>query len=88
MFANKGPSSSKQFWKTCTKRKARHEPSGYSLSLICSFDSKKNKHYVYREKDCIEYFCRKLKDLGTEIFKYEKYDMVSLTNEEIKFYEN
>ena len=29
-----------------TERKARHESSGYSLSLICSFDSTKNKHYV------------------------------------------
>ena len=26
--------------------KILREPSGYSLSLICSFDSTKNKHYV------------------------------------------
>ena len=31
--------------KSCTERKAKHEPSGYSLSLICSFDSTKNKHF-------------------------------------------
>ena len=67
--------------KSYTERKAKHEPSGYSLSLICSFDLTKNKHYVYRGKDCIEHFCRKLKELGTEIINYEK-------NEEIKFYEN
>ena len=46
------------------ERKAKHEPSGYSLNLICSFDSEKNKHYVCRGKDCIEHFCRKLKELG------------------------
>ena len=58
--------------KSYTERKDRHEPSGYSLSLICSFDSTKNKHYVYRGKDCVEHFCRKLKELGTEIINYEK----------------
>ena len=32
------------------ERKAKHEPSGYALSLICSFDKIKNKHNVYRGK--------------------------------------
>ena len=31
-----------------TKRKAMHEPSGYTSDLICSFDSKQNKHNFYR----------------------------------------
>ena len=29
-----------------TERKAKHKPSGYSLSLISSFDSKGNKQYL------------------------------------------
>ena len=58
------------------------------MSLICWFDSTKNKHYVYRRKDCVENFCRKLKELGTEIINYQKKDMIPLTNEEIMFYEN
>ena len=29
-----------------TERKAKHEPSGYSLSLISSFNKTKNKHNV------------------------------------------
>ena len=29
-----------------TERKAIHEPSGYSLNLICSFDSKLNKQFL------------------------------------------
>ena len=70
--------------KSYTERKARYELSRYSLSLICSFDSTKNKHYVYRRKDCVKHFCRKLKELGTEIINYEKKDMIALTNEEIK----
>ena len=40
-----------------TERKAKHEPSGYSLSLISSFDKTKNKHSVYRGEDCIKRFC-------------------------------
>ena len=71
-----------------TENKAKHEPSGYSLSLICSFDSTKNKHYAYREKNCVEHFCRKLKELGIEIINYEKKDMIPVTNEKIKFHEN
>ena len=73
--------------KSYTERKARHEPSVYSLSLICLFDSTKNKHCVYRGKDSVWHFCRKLKKLGTEIINYGKKDMIPLTNEEIMFYE-
>ena len=42
-----------------TERKAEHEPSGYSLRLICLFESTKNKHYVYRGKDCAGHFGKK-----------------------------
>ena len=44
-----------------TQRKAMHEPCGYSLDLVCSFDSKQNKHNFYRRKDCIKWFCSDLK---------------------------
>ena len=33
------------------ERKAKHEPSGYSLNLTSSFDKAKNKHNVYRGRD-------------------------------------
>ena len=32
------------------ERKAKHKPSGYSLSLICSFDETKNRRKFYRRK--------------------------------------
>ena len=70
-----------------TERNAEHEPSGYSLNLIFSFDSTKNKHYVYRGKDCAEHFCKKIKELGTEIINYEKKQIIPLTDEGIKSYE-
>ena len=34
-----------------TQRKAKHKPSGYSLSLDCSFDETKNWRKFYRRKD-------------------------------------
>ena len=37
--------------KSYTEKKAEHEPSGCSLSLICSFDETKNRDYFYRGKD-------------------------------------
>ena len=34
--------------KSCTEKKARHEPSGWSLYTRCSFDKKENKLNYYR----------------------------------------
>ena len=70
-----------------TERKAMHKPCGYTLSLICSFDSKENKRNFYRGRDCIKRFCSDLKELGTKIIKYEQKDMIPLTDNENKFYE-
>ena len=69
------------------KKKTKYKPSGYAWSLICLFDDTKNKHYFYREKDCIEKFCKNLKELGTEIINFKKKEMIPLTNKEIKSYE-
>ena len=70
-----------------TERKAKHEPSGYSLSLISSFNSKENKHNVNRGRDCIEKFCKDLKELATKIINYEEKSMIPLTDNENKFNE-
>ena len=47
----------------------------------------KNKHYFYRGKDCIEKFCKGLKELVTEMINFKKKEMIPLTNKEIKSYE-
>ena len=70
-----------------TERKAMHEPSGYALSLISSFDSKENKHNFFRRKDCIKRFCSDLKEFGTKIINYEEKEMISLTDNENRSYE-
>ena len=70
-----------------TERKAIHEPCGYALSLVRLFDSKQNKHNFYRGKDCIKRFCSDLKELGTKIINYEQKEMIPLTDNENKYYE-
>ena len=70
-----------------TERKAIHEPCGYALTLVSSFDSKQNKHSFYRGKDCIKKFCSDLKDLAIKIINYEEKEMIPLTDNENKSYE-
>ena len=70
-----------------TERKAIHEPCGYALNLVCSFDSKQNKRSFYRGKDCIKRFYYDLKELGTKVVNYEQKEMTPLTDDENKYYE-
>ena len=44
----------------------------------------KNRRYFYRGQDCIENFCKDLKELGTEIINFKEKEMIPLTNKEIK----
>ena len=41
-----------------TERNAKHESSGYTWSLICSFDDAKNKNNFYRGKDLLKSFVK------------------------------
>ena len=41
----------------------------------------------YRGKDCIEKFCKDLKELGTEIINFQEKEMIPFTDKEIKSYE-
>ena len=70
-----------------TERKALHEPSGYALTLVSSFDSKQNKRSFYRGKDCNKKFCSELKELGTKLINYEQKEVISLTDNENTYYE-
>ena len=72
--------------KSYTKKKARHEPSGWAMLLRCSFDEEENKLDYCRGKDCIEKLCKKLKERVMKIINYEE-KMITLTNEENKSYE-
>ena len=87
MLANKRTTLSKHSWKILHRKKAKHEPSGDSLSLICSFNSEENRHKFYRRRDSIEKFCKNLKELRTKIINYEEKEMISLKDEKNTFYE-
>ena len=58
----------------------KHTPFGYSLFTYCSFDKTKNKLDYYRGDNCMEKFCKDLRDHATKIINYEKKDMIPLTN--------
>ena len=54
----------------------------------CSFDKKEDKLGYYRGKDCIEKLCKKLKECAMKIINYEEKEMMPLTVEENKSYED
>ena len=62
----------------------KHIPSGYSLFTCSSFDTKKNKLDCYRGEDCMNKFCKDLKEHATRIINYKKKKIIPLTNEERK----
>ena len=57
--------------KSPTTKKTEHTPSG-SLLTCCSFDTTKNTLDCYRDKDCIERFCKDLKEHVTKIINNKK----------------
>ena len=60
----------------------QHIPSGYSIYTNCSFDKSNNKLSYYRSEDCMERFCKDLKDHATKIIHFKKKTMIPLTKEE------
>ena len=52
----------------------------------CSFNKKENKLDYYREKDCIEKLCKKLKERAMKIINYEEKEVILLTEDENKSY--
>ena len=60
----------------------KHTPSGYSIFTHCSFDESKNTIGYYRGDDCMNKFCKDLREHSTKIINYEKKKMILLTTEE------
>ena len=48
------------------KKETKHTPSG------CSFDPTRNKPDCYKGEDCMEMFCKDLREYATETINYEK----------------
>ena len=73
--------------KSYTEKKAKQKPSRYSLVICCSFDKSITEWNYYRGKDCMESFCKDLRDQAMKIINYGKKEMIPLTNDEKEFYE-
>ena len=82
MLAQKIHSCQNNLEKSHTEKKA-----GYSLFTNCSFDETKNKLDFYRGKDCMEKFCKDLRDHAMKIINYKEKEMIPLTDKETKSYE-
>ena len=74
--------------KSYTTKINKHVPSGYSIFTHCSFDESKNKLNYYRGDDCMEKFCKDLREHSTKIINYEKKKNILLTPEEKKDYDD
>ena len=70
--------------KSSTAEINKYMSSGYSLFIHCSFDKTKNKLDYYRGDNCIEKFCKDLREHATKIINYEKKEMIPLTKKEEK----
>ena len=57
-----------------------HIPPGYSFFKNCSFDPTKNKLDCYKGEDCMEKFCKDLREHATKTINYEKKEMIQLTD--------
>ena len=53
----------------------------------CSFDETKNKLDCYKGEDCMERFCKDLREHAMKIVSFEEKEMILLTDKENKFYE-
>ena len=73
--------------KSSTTEISKHTPSGYSIFTHCSFDESKNKLNYYRKDDCMNKYCKDLREHVTKIINYEKKMMIPLTAKE-KLYHN
>ena len=72
--------------KSSTTKVNKHIPLGYSLFTQCLFDTTKNKLNYYRDKNCMEKFCKDLEEHATKIINYEEKEMIPLTKEEEKIH--
>ena len=73
--------------KSYTEKKIKHTPSGYSLFTNCLFNETKNKLDCYKGEDCMERFCKDIKDHAMKIINYQEEEMIPLTDKGTKSYE-
>ena len=58
------------------------------MSTILAFDHIENKHNLYCGKYCMKNFCSSLRQHATNILNFEKKQILLLTKEELKLYQD
>ena len=58
--------------KSSTTKINKHTQSSYSIFTHCLFDESKNKLNCNRGDDCMNKFCKDLREHSTKIINYEK----------------
>ena len=62
--------------KSYTEKKIKHTPSGYSLYTNYSFDETKTKLDGYKGEECMERFCKDLREHAMKIINFEEKEMI------------
>ena len=72
------------------RKKSKHKPFGYTIFTNCSFDPTKNKLDSYKGEECMERFCKDLRERAMKIINYvkKKEEMIPLTDKENESCEN
>ena len=71
-----------------TTKVNEHIPSGFPKTTISSFRSIKNRHDVYRDKNCMKTFCEFLRKHAMKIINLKKKKIKLLTIEQPESYAN
>ena len=70
-----------------TTKVSEHIQSSFSMSTISLLRGIQSKHYVYRGKDCMKFFCEFLREYAMNIINFKKRKLMLLTNEQLESYE-
>ena len=71
-----------------TAKIGEYIPCGYSVSTIWGFDHIEDKHILYHGKAYMKIFCLSLEEHEKNIIDFEKKEVLLLTKEELKLYQN
>ena len=70
-----------------TTKVGKHEPCGFSIVAKSPLTDIREKNTCYRGEDCMEKYCKKLKEWVMKIVNYEMKEMIPLTNDENDYHE-
>ena len=70
--------------KSSTRKTGGHIICGYSVSTVWGFDHIKNKHTLYRGKDCMKKFCKPSKEHAIKIIGFKREENVTNNKQRVK----